>query len=172
MTAIRDALADWLTMAATRAGEPLDDARAAAIAHVILADYGAARPDTTASDVMAPLAPSPEEMPRGPRERGWRVQGQAQRLRTAQLFLGPRRRAADERHAREAKERTAKRTLARRAKNALAAHPDAPERQRQAYQLVRVDGLTLNEAAQRLGIRARQTVHELVARFEARGRST
>ena len=109
------------------------------MAEHIIVDHG----DTTRwepGQVMRPSAPSPEPTWDGPRTRGWRVTGQAHRLRVEQLFLGPRRRAVDEREAIDIPVRTAKRTLARRAKAALTANPDAPERQREAYRLVRVIG--------------------------------
>jgi len=97
------------------------------MAEHIIVDHG----DTTRwepGQVMRPSAPSPEPTWDGPRTRGWRVTGQAHRLRVEQLFLGPRRRAVDEREAIDIPVRTAKRTLARRAKAALTANPDAPER--------------------------------------------
>jgi hypothetical protein len=110
-----------------RVGPRLTVEQATEMAEHIIVDHG----DTTRwepGQVMRPSAPSPEPTWDGPRTRGWRVTGQAHRLRVEQLFLGPRRRAADEREAIDIPVRTAKRTLARRAKAALTANPDAPER--------------------------------------------
>lgn len=89
-----------------RVGPRLTVEQATEMAEHIIVDHG----DTTRwepGQVMRPSAPSPEPTWDGPRTRG---AGAAARVE--QLFLGPRRRAVDEREAIDIPVRTAKRTLA------------------------------------------------------------
>lgn len=156
------AVADWLMQASARAGELISEELARTWAEVVIADYG----DTTgrtANEIMAPFWPSPGTMPDGPRTRGWRVTGQAQRLRTAQLIIGPRRRAADERAKVEVAIRARARTLARRAQAFI--EDAGPDRQRQAHALVRIELLSLAEAGRRMGV-TKQAVAKLLKKYD------
>jgi hypothetical protein len=154
----------YLLAISARVDKPLDEGRAHAIAKAVIADFGDLR-GFTAQDLMRSFWSDSGIIPDWPRIRGWRVKGQRRRLSLWDLVIGPRKRAEDAKVKAEIEAATVARIALRRARAALADRPDAPERQRRAFELVRVEGLTLRDAGLKMTIAA-SSVFNLIKRFE------
>jgi hypothetical protein len=150
---------------AERCGAPLDEKQAQAMAALVVDTFGDTRWFASIREILTPIVASLGEMPVGPRTRGVRVKGQRRKLTLWDLVLGARERArAEKRKAHIASVVEAKRAL-RAAKMALADRPEAPERQREAFRLVRIEGLTYRDVGTKLGVSA-AAVFQAVKRFE------
>jgi hypothetical protein len=145
-------------------GETLSEDLAERMAEALVDTFGHTGGFTT-GEILAPIMASPGVMLDWPKIRGWRVKGQRRRLALHDLVIRPRERArASKLKAHIAAVVDAKRAL-RHAKMALADRPEAPERQREAFRLVRIEGLTYRDAGLKLGVSG-TSVFNLVRRFE------
>lgn len=144
----------------------LSEEQANAVAERIIADYGHTSGAERAVDILSPriepaAADTFTKLASGPFPSGRRVEGQDRKLRTADLIVSPRTRAADARLVAEAAVRAAGRTLKRKVKKALTDH--AGDRQAQAHALVSL-GLSLAKAGQAMGGIEKQSVANLLER--------